>query len=270
MFSYYSRRIAHLLLPKPLRRAGSEFFNLYWGWRRAGLREYFVLRRSCGPELRPFHIRTLRFPLYYRPGTSDAEVIVGTVVREEYASPFLPHDPEVIVDAGANIGDMSCWLLSRFANARVVAIEPHPDTFRVLEKNLKPYGDRAVAINAALWPVTCELRLSNEDTPCATTSAPLHGGTAIPGVSLPAILQRFGWERIDLFKCDIEGAEREVFRDPEAWMDRTDTILVETHGDDARNIVVDAATRHGFRHRRYGWLHVFCKTHAHCEPAPGD
>ena len=161
MLSYHFRRIVHLLLPKSALKACSELLNLYWGWRRAGLREYVTLRRLRGSELSSFCSRTLRFPLFYRNNTTDVEVILGTIVREEYATPLLPSGAKIIVDAGVNIGDMFCWLLSQFADAMVIAIEPNPGTFAVLKMNLQPYGDRAVAINAALWSANCALRLDD-------------------------------------------------------------------------------------------------------------
>jgi hypothetical protein len=36
-------------------------------------------------------------------------------------------------------------------------------------------------------------------------------------------------EHIDILKIDIEGAEREVLRDPSAWIGNVDTLIVELH-----------------------------------------
>jgi len=94
----------------------------------------------AGGDLRSFRAHSLRFPLMYRAGTTDSKVIIGTIVREEYATPLLPDRAGVIIDAGANVGDVSCWLLSRYPDAIVIAIEPSPDTFAVLKQNLEPYG----------------------------------------------------------------------------------------------------------------------------------
>jgi hypothetical protein len=94
-------------------------------------------------------------------------------------------------------------------------------------------------------------------------STPTGNGSLIAGLSLTQILERHGTKRLDLFKCDIEGGEREVFRGlTEPWMNRTEMIIIETHGDDAERIVVDASVRNGFSHTRYGWLHIFRKPHS--------
>ena len=255
MLSYRLRGVARFLLPTSARRGVSELLNLFCGCRRAGLQEYLALRLAHGRDLRSFRAHSLRFPLMYRAGTTDSKVIIGTIVREEYATPLLPDRAGVIIDAGANVGDVSCWLLSRYPDAIVIAIEPSPDTFAVLKQNLEPYGSRAVAVNAALWSGPCDLRLGREETACATVTHPAGGGGLVTGVSLPMLLDRYG--RIDnniiIFKCNIEGADREVFGvSPERWMDRIGMIIVDTHGPDAERIVLESASRNGFSCARYG------------------
>jgi hypothetical protein len=39
----------------------------------------------------------------------------------------------------------------------------------------------------------------------------------------------YGLEHIDLLKIDIEGAEKEVFRDASAWIDNVRMLVVELH-----------------------------------------
>ena len=38
-----------------------------------------------------------------------------------------------------------------------------------------------------------------------------------------------GIDHIDLLKIDIEGAEREIFRDPSSWIGKVDALIVELH-----------------------------------------
>lgn len=56
----------------------------------------------------------------------------------------LLSEPIRILDIGANIGIMSCHLGRRFPEAEIIAFEPIPDNFRVLERILTFYKLRNV------------------------------------------------------------------------------------------------------------------------------
>jgi hypothetical protein len=48
-------------------------------------------------------------------------------------------------------------------------------------------------------------------------------------MTVDTIMREHGIDHIDVLKVDIEGAEREVFRDPSSWIDKVDTLIVELH-----------------------------------------
>ena len=55
----------------------------------------------------PITFRGVRHPFLVRPGTEDVEMIISTIIREEYGQ-FQPAvDPEWMIDAGTYIGDTS-------------------------------------------------------------------------------------------------------------------------------------------------------------------
>lgn len=54
----------------------------------------------------------------------------------------LPERP-VVLDVGANIGMFGVYLALHHPGARVHLLEPVPETFALLERNLAPYGGRA-------------------------------------------------------------------------------------------------------------------------------
>ena len=45
-------------------------------------------------------------------------------------------DPKVILDLGANLGEISIYLAHRLPRARVVAFEPAPENLAVFDRNL--------------------------------------------------------------------------------------------------------------------------------------
>jgi len=66
-------------------------------------------------------------------------------------------EPDVIVDAGANIGLASICFANKYANATIIAVEPEQSNFELLEENVAPYPN-IVPVQAALWYEDSEVR----------------------------------------------------------------------------------------------------------------
>lgn len=172
-------------------------------------------------------------PLRIRLGGSDLRTFDHVIIDVGYTPPFAI-DPNVIVDAGANIGLSSVWFARRHPEATIIAIEPDPENFALLEHNVAPYPNIR-CVRAALWSSVGEVNLVDPGIGSwgfrvgqSDDAAPTDGH-GVPAIDVPALLDRFGLDRIDLFKIDIEGGERELFRDPSAWLDRVDVIAIELH-----------------------------------------
>ncbi len=198
--------------------------------------------------------------LVLRPGSSDLgtfdEVFVGGVYDG-----VVRHAPETgtIIDLGANIGLASLFFLLRFPRARLLAIEPAPDNFALLTRNLAPFSARGCAVTrrAALWgadqPVTFSTAAAGRfdsgtigEQPDAAASDAAEA--EVPGMSMPAILAHAGFDTVDLLKVDVEGAERHLFAGGDEWLDRVGCLAVEFHGTARAECGFDAVVaRHGFR-----------------------
>jgi FkbM family methyltransferase len=90
----------------------------------------------------------------------------------------------------------------------VVCVEPEPTNFELLQRNLEPYGDSAVAFNAALSDEpTTTLYVSDDPTITAmhvTREKRKYHPIEVACVSMRNLLE---WYRPVMVKCDIEGAE---------------------------------------------------------------
>ena len=147
-------------------------------------------------------------------------------IDQIYKQPLAPHAQ--ILDCGANIGLSVIWLKQQYADARIIAFEPDPANFRLLEKNIASYKLHDVTChNAAVW---------KEDTTRTFSAA---GGMASgftntiskDTVSVPCLrLKHFLQEPIDFLKLDIEGAEWEVLNDCASSLGMVKRIFVEYHG----------------------------------------
>lgn len=206
------------------------------GWRYAlRFRGAMLARRvgwHDGTVLR-LHPANLLHPIELRINSTDADVYRQVLIEEEYAAAADGH-PEVIVDCGANVGYTSAFLLSRFPDARVVAIEPYPENAEMCRRNLAPYGKRAAVIEAAIWSHGTRLVLDhaggNEWGVHVRAAQPGEVG-GIEAIDLPSL----GLSRIDLLKIDIEGSEADLFASgTDRWLPHVSNIAIELHGTECQ------------------------------------
>jgi FkbM family methyltransferase len=163
-----------------------------------------------------------------RLGTTDVAAFEHVFVNDEYALP-LAKEPSVVVDAGANIGMSAIYFAVRYPNARIIAIEPDARNFGVLKQNVESYP-MITPVNAALWNQDGVVSL--QDAPASAWGVRVSAvatGDLVRSITLPTLLKEFQIERVDLFKIDIEGAERELFEDASEWIGGVNVICAELH-----------------------------------------
>jgi len=218
------------------------------------------VRRALGiaPPVVTLTARRSRFPLSARPNSTDFVVFGQTFVSEPYACLDGLRDVEFIVDCGANVGFASAFLLSRFPRASVFAIEPDPENFTILERNLAPYGPTVRAERMGVWSHNASLKIEER---------PYRGGGAwarqvreakpgeasdIDAIDIPTVMARAGRQRISILKIDIEGAECVLFSAPNVndWLGKVDCLAVELHDDThfgrCTDVFYRAIEGHGF------------------------
>jgi FkbM family methyltransferase len=201
----------------------------------------------------PVQLATLSQPVYIRIGGVDAvvlEEIYGDGVYNSVLS-LPPGQVNTVLDCGANIGlSVRLWL-EHFPQARVVAVEPSSINLPMLERNITAAAegrDRVSVVKACVAGAPGEVFLDNTNTELAfeMSHTPVANGESVPAKPVPQILDEAGIEGdIDLMKCDIEGAEVEVFRDCSAWISRVRNLFAELHGDYTIQHLIDDLTRGG-------------------------
>lgn len=170
-----------------------------------------------------------RTPIALRAGTTDIDVFMEVFFYEQYLA-AVPHQPALIIDAGAHIGLTSLFFANKFPDAKIFAIEPAPTNIEMLELNTVDYPNIAL-VRAGLWGEHRLLRISNPDsTNWGFRVEPAGSGIeALPAVTVEDILKLAGTDTIDILKMDIEGSEREVFAASQAWIGKVRTLIVELH-----------------------------------------
>lgn len=172
--------------------------------------------------------------LTIRDNVADFWTLREIVVSEVYGG-LKQHLGEcrTIIDLGANIGLATLYFAEKFPQARIFSVEPESSNFAMLQLNAHKLArkGRCVLLQAAVWSEDSSLDVLD---PGVGHNAFVFGeksGGEVRGLSMMSILECSGFERVDLLKVDIEGAEVELFRRGLDWLPRVRAIVIEFHGD---------------------------------------
>jgi FkbM family methyltransferase len=184
-----------------------------------------------------------------REASSDQSIMREVLMGEVYGNltSYLG-DCRTIIDLGANIGLASLHLSVMFPKARILAVEPEPGNFEMLNRNLGTLisKGRCQTLQAAIWnvdqPVNIKAHEGNFDW--GFTAVPSAGKPGdVPGLSMNSILDRSGFDTVDLLKVDVEGAELQMFQGDLSWLPRVRAIAIEFHDNSRRESRFDEIIR---------------------------
>lgn len=203
-----------------------------------GLAGHFPrLSRSLGSRPVEFHLK--RFPgrLAARLGSSDRSVLHEVFMVGEYdqALAALGESPvELIVDLGANVGYTVRLWMAHFPGARILAVEPSSGNYAACLLNVQngPSPGRVTVERAFIGESdgVAWLDTAIDEKNFRMVNRAAAGAESAPRLAMPTLLAKAGERgRVDLLKCDIEGSERELFRDCSAWINQVRCVVVEFH-----------------------------------------
>jgi FkbM family methyltransferase len=207
--------------------------------------------RSITPRLdSPFEINVrlgrsdVRLTL--RPYAGDLFVFYEVHLHQCYALPKHLSDPRgvrTILDCGANIGLTAIYLAEHYPAARVLAIEPHPENFKLLCANTA-FQKRITPIQACVAASSGKRKFLTVDKPAWGNRTNETGeGIEVPVATIDSLCRDHDVDFIDILKIDIEGAEKEVFSHS-AFLSQVGLVVIELHcGYDLESFHRDVTTR---------------------------
>lgn len=169
---------------------------------------------------------TLNHPLYLRPNTSDAQVLWDTFFRK-YHVPEKLEENSVIVDLGSNVGYTMAHYAFLFQNSKIIGVELDKQNYFLAQKNLEPLKDRCQLINAGIW--TEDGTINYEGISEWGFKISNDGNDKAFAITMNSLLKKFNLTKIDFLKVDIEGAEKEIFENPDEWINLVSQIKMEIH-----------------------------------------
>ncbi|HVB81194.1 MAG TPA: FkbM family methyltransferase [Candidatus Binataceae bacterium] len=196
-----------------------------------GLRSALVIFILTRHDARP---RTIWLKCFGRPFTFRGRADKG-VMSHFYKPGYRIRDRAdrsiaTIVDCGANIGDETVRFRHFHPKARIVAIEAAAQNFKLLQRNFA-HDPLVTCLHKGIWPTAARLKIdrvsSNEGISVAEVAA--NDATYdVDAISIPDVMRKFGMERIDILKLDVEGTEYELFtRNIDDWIERVNVLIFE-------------------------------------------
>jgi FkbM family methyltransferase len=192
----------------------------------------------------PVVLNGLANPVLLRPGTTDWRVLHQIFADQEYDPASPAHDAAltrrydealgrsevpVIIDCGANIGLASIWYAQRYPHARIIAVEPEPENFRILALNAANYAN-ITPVQGGISDRKTRVSLANVgDAPWAWETKESAETGEIATFTVPDLLAGVADARLLIVKIDIEGFEVELFRSNREWPRRVPLIVFESH-----------------------------------------
>ena len=191
--------------------------------------------RPGGGVLATYRLRESGVAVAIRHKSPDVLILDELFSQREYVLPdeirtrLATSSPVQVVDVGANIGLFGAWVLGRFPDARILALEPEPSNACVHRATIAAngIGDRWRLVEAAAATAPGRLGLAAAFS-TAHTAARDEMAITVEAVDVFPLL-----EGADLVKIDIEGAEWPILRDPRFHELGTAALVLEHHAEDA-------------------------------------
>ena len=184
------------------------------------------------------NIKTEDYSVVLRPNTHDFGIFREVFISDVYEINNISVPLGIVIDIGANVGLFSCAMLSKAE--KVISIEPAEENFEQLKKNIRMNsGNMENILKFAITgksgdDITIFKHKTNTGT--NTIKQHLHKNNALVASeivktkTLSDIFYENGCDTVDFLKCDIEGAEFDVFLNAEiSLLKRIKKIAMEVH-----------------------------------------
>lgn len=141
---------------------------------------------------------------------------------------------QIFIDIGANVGYYSLKFSSIIGkDGKIIAIEPDPDTFDILNKNYQLNNFQNIeSLNLAISEKDGFLNLFRNEKHSGTSSLFSNSNNddsiKIPTKTLDNLLEN-RFNKIDLIKIDTEGSELSILKGATNILKITNKILIELH-----------------------------------------
>jgi FkbM family methyltransferase len=181
-------------------------------------------------------------PFFYPGELGLRPYIESALFGTDYPDPF-PGDyfAETIVDIGAHVGSATRMFKARYPAARVVAFEPNPSSFALLERNMRGTADVQL-VKAGLSNLNETTRLySGRFSSMQASMLPNEENTTeyveVECIEAAQALTSRDVKSASIIKLDAEGYEVRILQALRDCIGSTDLIYLEYHSEPDRHAI---------------------------------
>jgi FkbM family methyltransferase len=135
--------------------------------------------------------------------------------------------PQLIIDAGANIGASCVYFSATYPRAQVVAIEPEKNNCKLLRLNCQ--DPRVEIREAALGSKPGKLFLQDPGFSSWAFRVGEQGAYPVDVITVDQLLKQYHDHAPFILKIDIEGGEEALFDTECPWLDLFPLVVIELH-----------------------------------------
>ena len=137
---------------------------------------------------------------------------------------------DVIIDCGANFGDIYSWTLLNNLSVRYISFEPSPEEFRCLQLNCKDQANNNLALSNLIGNFTYYIKSDTGASSLIETAGGYHKKIKIKTITLDEYVISKQIKKIKLFKLESEGSEPEILEGSKNIINKIEYIGVDGSG----------------------------------------
>ncbi|EAZ96257.1 hypothetical protein FBBAL38_02520 [Flavobacteria bacterium BAL38] len=175
---------------------------------------------------------------------------------------YFGTNPQNIIDAGGNVGYTSVYFKSVFSNANLAIIEPSDANFEMIQENFTLNKIEAKLFKGGLWDKNTNLKIVRDFRDQSDWSIRVEETdeeSDLKAFTVDFVMKESGFKSIDIFKIDIEGAEKQIFGKSVSveFLKSTKCLALEIHDEfDCRKDIVNMLEHYGFKLINIGELTI--------------
>lgn len=178
----------------------------------------------------------------YEIGYSNKEefnILKNEIFSKEIYKTNISKKNPLIIDVGSHIGLSILYFKQQYPDSRILAFEPNPNVFPLLEENIIYNKIKEVSLHNIALGNKASLRnfyIDNSGLDCFSTGSftkdSWEGTQSTTQIMVKVEpLSKYINEEVDILKMDVEGAETEIIKelDKAGKLKYIKTIIIEFH-----------------------------------------